>query len=86
MPGRERIVGGLGCGDVLELLSDYIDQNVDSATRARIEEHLRGCDWCERFGGRFSEVVETLRKQLGAPEPLPRDVAKRLRERLRRRN
>ncbi len=85
MPGRERIVGGLSCSDVLELLSDYIDNATDSGTRARVEEHLRGCDWCERFGGRFSEVVETLRKQLGTAEPLPSDVAKRLRERLGRR-
>ncbi len=85
MPGPERIVGGLSCGDVLEVLSDYIDNAIEPATRARVEEHLRGCDWCERFGGRFSEVVETLRKQLGTPEPLPKDVAQRLRERLRRR-
>ncbi len=85
MPAHERIVGGMSCGDILAVLSDYIDGTLDVRTRSAVDEHLRGCDWCEHFGGRFAEVVQTLRQQLGEPEPLPPDIAARLRERLRRR-
>ena len=83
MPEHERVVAGMSCGDVLAVLSDYLDGTVDDALRARIDEHLRGCDLCERFGGQFAAVVETLRRQLADSEPLPDDVACRLRERLR---
>jgi hypothetical protein len=47
-----------------------------------VVEHLRGCDWCEKFGGRFSEVIGSLRRELRDPMPLKRDVAARLRDRL----
>ena len=75
----ERVVGGLRCGEVLERLSDFVDGDIDSATRARIEEHLRGCDWCERFGNRFTGIVGALRRELRV---MPDDggVAARLRE------
>ncbi len=85
MPARERLVAGLRCSDVLAVLSDYIDGVLDPPTTTRVDEHLRGCDWCEKFGGRFAGIVETLRLHLGEPEPLPADIAARLRERLRRR-
>ena len=85
MPAHERIVGGMSCGDILAVLSDYIDGTLDARTRSAVDVHLRGCDWCEQFGGRFSDVVQTLRQQLGEPEPLPPDIAARLRDRLRRR-
>ena len=83
MPAHERVVAGLSCGEVLAVLSDYIDGTLDAETRSRIDGHLRGCDWCERFGGSFTEIVVTLRKQLRDPEPLPPDMAARLRARLR---
>ncbi|HEX9161507.1 MAG TPA: zf-HC2 domain-containing protein [Thermoanaerobaculia bacterium] len=71
------------CSEVMAVLSDYIDGTVDVENRARIDAHLRGCDVCERFGGQFAAIVETLRRQLAGSEPLPDDVARRLRERLR---
>ena len=81
---HERIVAGMSCGDVLKLLSDYIDGDLDAAARAHVDEHLRGCDWCERFGGRFADVVQTMRRSLTEADALPDDVAERLRTRLRK--
>lgn len=74
----ERTVAGLRCGEVLEALSDYVDGEIDREKKAQIEAHLQGCDWCEQFGGEFSQMVTDLRQQLCAPEPVPADVAERL--------
>ena len=81
---HERVVGGMSCSEVLAVLSELIDGTIGADARARVTEHLRGCDWCERFGGRFSEVVETLRRELRDPGTLDNDVAERLRRRLER--
>ena len=79
MTASERVVAGMKCSEVLGHLSDYIDGTLDAATRSNIEMHLRGCNWCEQFGGRFSEVVATLRRLLRDPQPLEHSVAVRLR-------
>ncbi len=79
----ERDVGGIRCTEVLAVLSDFLDGNLDEPTRSRVNAHLAGCDWCERFGGEFAATVAALRHQLGAPEPIGSIVSQRLRERLR---
>jgi predicted anti-sigma-YlaC factor YlaD len=84
MADLNRVVAGIRCIEVLEILSDYLDGDVSQEVKERIEAHLRGCDQCERFGGQMSSVVKSLRKQLKDPEPLDEGVAKRLRDRLSR--
>ena len=79
MPAHDRVVGGMSCGEVLSLLSDYLDDSLSYSTRLQIEEHLLGCDWCEKFGGEFSRTVELLRRSVSADEPLPEEVSERLR-------
>ncbi len=81
-PHPERRVAGLMCRDVLALLSDFLDGELDPAKRQRVIEHLHGCNWCEHFGGQFSRVIESLRRELREPAPLRADVAARLRKRL----
>lgn len=76
----ERLVAGMTCGDVLTVLSDFLDRELDSKTQEHVLEHLRGCDWCEQFGGRFRDVMESLRRELHDPRPLTAGVAARLRE------
>ena len=78
---KERTVAGLRCGQVLEHLSDYLDGDLDDATRTQIEAHLRGCDWCERFGAEFAGTIVALRKELVPVSP-PQDVTVRLMQRL----
>ena len=79
----ERIVGGLRCGEVLERLSDYLDGDADAPTRARIEEHLRGCEGCARFGGELSATIRALREHLLGPARAPESVRRRLLDALR---
>lgn len=81
---EERNVAGLRCGEVLQRLSDYVDGAVTAEESAAIAGHLRGCDWCERFGGSFSSMVAELRSSLNEAEPLDEEVEQRLRVRLER--
>ncbi len=83
MPELDRLVAGLRCREVLADLSLYIDGELPAARVQQIQEHLRGCDWCERFGGQFSEIVARFRRELREAEPLDQSVAARLDERLR---
>lgn len=78
IPG-ERVVAGLTCGQVLERLSEYLDDELAPEDRGRLESHLRGCEGCARFGGELGATVRALRAHLGA-ERLPSTFRDRLRE------
>ena len=78
----ERVVAGIRCSKVLEVLSELVDGELLQPERERVIAHLRGCDWCEKFGGRFTAVISSLRGTLRDAVPLRADVSSRLRERL----
>lgn len=82
MDELNREVAGIRCREVLEHLSEYVDGELDEVVVRQVEAHLEGCDHCERFGGRFSEVVGALRRELARAEPLDPAVEARLRSRL----
>ena len=75
----ERQVGSLRCGEVLERLPDLLDGRLDAAEVARVQEHLRGCDLCERFGGVYQAALAALRAQSAATAGVPAPVLDRLR-------
>ncbi|MGK2858699.1 MAG: zf-HC2 domain-containing protein [Thermoanaerobaculia bacterium] len=75
----EREVGGIRCGEVLAVLSDFVDDTIDPGMRSRVEEHLRGCDACERFGGVFGATVRALREGFATPDALGEAARERLR-------
>ena len=75
---HDRRVSGVRCSDVLELLPDYVDGGLAEGDVARVEGHLRGCDWCERFGGEYAATVAAIRSRLAIPEPLDAGVRARL--------
>lgn len=62
---QEKQVGGLGCFQVLDVLSDYLDGDLTPELKQQVEAHLAGCDECTRFGGEFGAVVKALRDRLG---------------------
>ena len=78
----ERVVAGIRCSNVLEVLSEFVDGELPQPERERVIAHLRGCDWCEKFGGRFAAVIASLRRALQDAVPLRAEVRSRLRERL----
>ncbi len=83
MADLDREVAGLRCREVLGRLSEYLDGELHPSQRARLEAHVRGCDWCERFGGEFGAIVASLRRELASSAPLDAALADRLRNRLR---
>jgi anti-sigma factor RsiW len=44
--GRSR---GLTCIELVELVTDYLEGNLDGDDRARVERHLAGCDGCTAY-------------------------------------
>lgn len=81
---HDREVAGIRCTEVLAGLAGYVDGELPPEQVARVEAHLRGCDWCERFGGEYAASVAALRRHLGAPAPVDAPLRRRLRERLSR--
>lgn len=79
---EEKVVAGLSCSEVLARLSDYLDGDLGEPARRQVEDHLRGCDGCTRFGGEFRTTVTALRVHLGGPGGLPDAVRQRLRRAL----
>ncbi len=78
----EQVVAGLRCSDVLADLSDYLDGDLPSERRTRVEAHLRGCDACEQFGGVFANAIRALRKDASPTIVDESAVFERLRVRL----
>jgi predicted anti-sigma-YlaC factor YlaD len=70
------------CEKVLSELSEYLDQGIDPALRAEIEQHLMKCKDCRI-------VVDTTKKTIdifcsSEPAPLPDDARHRLYDALQR--
>lgn len=79
---HDRWVAGMRCSEVLGGLPDYLDDELSPEVRARVEAHLRGCDWCEQFGGHYAALVGTLRERLVSADDPDAQTRRRLRDRL----
>jgi RNA polymerase sigma-70 factor, ECF subfamily len=78
----DRMVAGLHCGEVLAELTAFLDSELPADRAHRIQEHVKDCDDCERFGSEFSATVFALREILREPER-DEEVEARLLDRLR---
>jgi RNA polymerase sigma-70 factor (ECF subfamily) len=78
----DRIVAGLHCGEVLAELTAFLEGGLPADRAHRIQEHVKDCEDCERFGSEFSVAVFALREILREPER-DGDVETRLLSRLR---
>ena len=74
----ERIINGIRCGEVLEVLSDFVDSSLSEQRVQQISAHVAECRQCERFGSDFSSALEAL-QSLGKAPPLDDAIAARLR-------
>ena len=56
---HERI-GRFACVEFVELVTDYLEEALDPATRAKIEDHLRLCEGCRNYVGEVQATIATL--------------------------
>ncbi|HYO44484.1 MAG TPA: anti-sigma factor [Candidatus Limnocylindrales bacterium] len=66
----------LACIELVELVTDYLEDALPQAERNRIERHLATCDGCTRF-------IEQIRETIAAagrltPDDVPAPVVDRL--------
>lgn len=59
----------LRCIELVELVTEYLDDAVDSELRARIDDHLSLCEGCRNYLDEMRSTVAALGRVGGAPEP-----------------
>jgi anti-sigma factor RsiW len=47
----------LTCHEVVELITGYLEDTLPAAERARVEEHLSGCEGCTRYLAQMRETI-----------------------------
>jgi anti-sigma factor RsiW len=50
----------MDCNELVELVTAYLDGELDPDTRARFDSHLLDCDGCENYLQQFRETVRTV--------------------------
>ena len=68
----------LSCKEIVELVTEYHCDALDSADRVKFEQHLFGCTWCMTYLKQMDRAIE-LTAQLGRPappEPVSADTGK----------
>lgn len=66
----------IDCHEIVELLSDYVDGEMDEETRARLDEHLEDCPPCLRFLDTFREMIRATHRV--RCEEMPAELRDRL--------
>ncbi len=72
------------CKGLVDLLSEYVDGELDRATGRRLEQHLRGCVECTAFLKTFRKTRAMTRE--AAEAAMPQELRMRLRRFLRDRS
>jgi len=65
------------CSEIADLLSEYIDDEMDPASRANLEKHLEDCPPCDEFLRELRGSIELTRKI--RTERIPSEMQRRLR-------
>ncbi len=50
----------LTCRELVELVTDYIENDLSPENYARVVEHLAGCDGCDRYVEQMLETIGVL--------------------------
>jgi anti-sigma factor RsiW len=72
----------LNCEDIIHELSDFIDGELDAASRQELESHLKECSDCKLVVDQTKKTIEIFCDS--EPIELPGEVRNRLHETLRR--
>jgi anti-sigma factor RsiW len=50
----------LGCQELVELVTDYLDDALPALERARFDAHLTECDGCDRYLEQMRQTIQLL--------------------------
>lgn len=53
-------VGPMDCNELVELVTAYLDDALDTDTRARVEAHLADCEGCANYVQQFRQTVRAV--------------------------
>ena len=48
------------CRELVELVTDYLENRLSAADRARFEAHLAECEYCETYLDQMRQTIRTL--------------------------
>ena len=48
------------CRELVELVTDYLEDRLSAQDRARFEQHLAACDACRTYLVQFQQTIRTL--------------------------
>jgi anti-sigma factor RsiW len=68
--------GGLTCRELVELVTDYLENALPAADRARFEAHIAACDGCTAYLEQMRMTLRTLGRV--EPESLSDSAAREL--------
>jgi anti-sigma factor RsiW len=51
---------GLSCRELVELVTDYLEDALSPTDRARFEAHIAGCEGCTMYLRQMREMLELL--------------------------
>jgi len=58
------------CRHTRELMSDYLDAELDARTAAQVEHHVRWCPNCHRMLANLTRTIAGLRRLHDEPAPV----------------
>jgi anti-sigma factor RsiW len=54
-------LGAMTCRQFVEIVTDYLEQQLDEARRLWTDEHLAGCDACRNYLEQMRMTIDALR-------------------------
>lgn len=59
-PGAAAAGTAITCQEVVELVTDYLEGELDAGTRAELEAHLALCPGCGAYLAQMRQTIDTL--------------------------
>ena len=76
------VVKRFSCDELVELVTAFLENDLDESTRSRFEEHLVGCEGCEHYLDQFRTTVDTLGTLRSESLPGDRGLSRATRDQL----
>jgi len=54
------IAGDLGCKDLVEAVTDYLEGTMAPSERRRFDRHLAGCEGCQEYLDQLRSVIRVV--------------------------